>query len=92
MREHKIEASHSTDERLDSFLDWFGGNRIPDSHRAGKPVAIAHVRRVGWSTGHSWIDDNSTWNNYKTVRTIIFCGLFGSYIGQYLSWALGGLF
>lgn len=91
MREHKIETSNSSSKGPDSFLDWFGGNRLPDSHRAGKPMATPDMRRSGGASVHSWIDDNGAWRNYRTFRTVVFCGLFGIYIGQYYIWTLGWL-
>lgn len=90
MREYQTEETHSTDEGSDSFRDWFRGYRLSNGYGPSEPMVTADVRRIGGLTGHCWIDRKRPWSQYCIARTIVFCGLFGGYIGQFIYYAVGG--
>jgi len=84
MREHKNEAPNSTHQRPDSFFDWFGWDHLSDSYQPGQHSSTDGVYRVSGPQRYSWIDLDRAWYAYRIAATIVYCGLFGTGLGQCL--------
>ena len=82
MREYQNEAQSSNDTRRANLLGGHWWDRLPNAHRKGGYRVTTRFHSNDRDENGSWVDNHSAWFTYQVTRTILFCGLFGVYLGQ----------
>lgn len=89
MRDYKIEATHSSSERSDSFRDWFRGYHVPDRDQQQQHRNPHDLSRIGRTGRVAWLDCDRAWYSYRVAATTVHCGFVGIYIGLILNHLMG---